>query len=76
MYNKEAYEKLKLENPEKLKGFRKKSYEKYKETNPEKLAEIRREASKRYYEKNREKVIEKVKARQLAKKETLGESSN
>ena len=77
MYNKEAYEKLKVENPEKLKGFRKSAYEKYKETNPEKLAEIRRQASARYYEKNKEKVIQRVKERQQKKKQdALHEEKN
>jgi hypothetical protein len=68
-YNKEYYEKLKLENPEKLALFRKKSYQAYKESHPEKLAQIRRESSKRYYEKNKEAVISRVRARQQKLKE-------
>jgi hypothetical protein len=76
MYNKSAYEKLKVENPEKLKEFRKSAYEKYKETNPEKLAEIRRLASAKYYANNKEKVIQRVKERQQKKKQIAIDEEN
>ena len=45
MYNKEAYIKLKLEKPEKLKEYAHKAYLKLKEKNPEKIKEY---ASKSY----------------------------
>jgi hypothetical protein len=59
MYNKENYEKLKTENPEKLKAFRQTSYNNFKESNPERLAEIRRKASAKYYETHRELCIQR-----------------
>ena len=55
-YNKEAYLKLKQENPEKILENGKKSYAKLKETDPERLKEYRHNAYLRYKEKNAEKL--------------------
>lgn len=71
-HNKNYYEKMKQENPEKIKEWRNNAYEKMKETNPEKLAQDRREASRRYYEKNKEKCIKRTMEWIKKKKEIEG----
>jgi hypothetical protein len=66
MYNKENYEKLKRENPERLKELRQISRINFKLNNSERLSEINRKASKVYYEKNKATILEKRRLKKLA----------
>lgn len=68
MYNKDAYEKLKQEDPERLKEYRLKAYYTYKEKNPEKLVELRKNASAKYYQEHREEIAKRRKEKYVSKR--------
>lgn len=68
MYNKEAYEKLKQEAPEKLKEYRTKAYLTFKEKNPDKLTELRKAASSKYYKEHKDEIAARRKEKYVSKR--------
>jgi hypothetical protein len=80
MYNKEAYEKLKEEAPDRLKGYRLKAYYTYKEKNPDKLVELRKAASAKYYKEHKDEIAARRKEKYVSKRKNplkyLGKSGS